>query len=59
MCDDIALYAEDVLLFMEDPVRSDPRALEILQLFGNYTGLRMNLAKSMIYTMGRDSQDVA
>ena len=43
--DDITLHADYVLIFLEDPEDAGLRALQILPIFGNYTGLTINIKK--------------
>ena len=50
--DDIALYAEDIFIFLEDQEKSGSRALQILHIFGGYTGLTINTKKSIVYPLG-------
>uniref|UniRef100_A0A803JSY9 Reverse transcriptase domain-containing protein n=1 Tax=Xenopus tropicalis TaxID=8364 RepID=A0A803JSY9_XENTR len=44
----IALYADDILLFLADPHHSLQEILKIVQEFGSYSGLRVNWDKSQI-----------
>lgn len=42
----ISLYADDLLLYMSEPLCSLPRALAIFECFGNISGYKLNLHKS-------------
>lgn len=44
----IALYADDILLFLADPYDSLQKALEMVQEFGSHSGLQVNWDKSQI-----------
>uniref|UniRef100_A0A803JHH5 Reverse transcriptase domain-containing protein n=1 Tax=Xenopus tropicalis TaxID=8364 RepID=A0A803JHH5_XENTR len=48
MEDKLALYADDLLLFLADTSASLRAVLQTLSLFGSYSGLRINRAKSVI-----------
>ena len=42
----ISLYADDVLLYISDPLTSIPHILTILKVFGSFSGYKLNLDKS-------------
>lgn len=44
----ISLYADDILLFLSDPLTSLPITLNILKKFGNISGFKVNFQKSEI-----------
>ena len=44
----LSLYADDLLLYMSNPVASLPVVLNILDNFGSYSGYKLNLYKSEI-----------
>lgn len=44
----LALYADDMLLFLDDPEESLRAALEIINLFATFSRLRVNWSKSSI-----------
>lgn len=48
----IALYADDVLLFVSNPERSIPAILSITELLGLESGYKVNLDKSVAMTLG-------
>lgn len=47
--DKLALYADDLLLFLENPGPSLQEALSIIERFGTYSGLTINKSKSVIF----------
>ena len=42
----VSLYADDLLLYVSDPLRSVPVILSILEKFGKFSGYKLNLQKS-------------
>lgn len=44
----ISLYADDMLLYLGDVVQSLPPAMEIIELFGRWSGLLINWDKSVL-----------
>lgn len=49
-----ALYANDVVLFLDYPATSLSQALSILDHFSTFSGLRVNWHKSTILPLGKD-----
>ncbi|CAJ0960101.1 unnamed protein product [Ranitomeya imitator] len=45
----VALYADDILLFLADPVASLEGAIGIIERFGSVSGLRINWSKSILF----------
>ncbi|CAJ0947220.1 unnamed protein product [Ranitomeya imitator] len=45
----MALYADDILLFLADPVASLEGAIGIIERFGSVSGLRINWSKSILF----------
>ena len=45
----IALYADDVLIFMRNPSTSTTRVLSVIEEFGNLSGFKINWPKSEPY----------
>lgn len=41
----VSLYADDMLLYLSDPLNSIPIALEIIQEFGRYSRFKVKLDK--------------
>ncbi|KAJ1164604.1 hypothetical protein NDU88_005039 [Pleurodeles waltl] len=56
--DRVALYADDVLLYLSNPAKSGPRVLEILGLFAEASGLILNPAKSLLVPLHRSGDCV-
>lgn len=54
----ISLYADDVILYMARPYHSIARVLHIFDLFGSYSGYRINWGKSVIYPLSGPSPQV-
>lgn len=50
--DCVALYADDLLLFLRDPGPSLKAALVIMDKFATFSGLRVNWSKSSILPVG-------
>lgn len=44
----MSLYADDMLLYLSDPLTSIPNALSLLEEFGKISGYKMNLQKCEI-----------
>lgn len=51
-----SLYADDMLIYLEDPQSSLPVLLEIIQRFGHFSGFRVNWDKSLLFQIDRESQ---
>lgn len=47
----ISLYADDIVLYMARPYNSMAWALHIFELFGSYSGYKINWGKSVIYPL--------
>lgn len=56
ICDCTALYADDMLLFLEDPGPSLEAVFEMLGTFAKFSGLRVNWEKSNIMTIDDGAQ---
>ena len=61
MVDKIALYADDVLLYLKDPAYSFPELFKLSDSFGKYAGYKLNIQKTQIltqnYTPSKQLQD--
>ena len=55
--DRIALYADDILLYLSEVKQSGPRVLKILSLFQDAAGLRVNRSKSVLVPLRGDRED--
>ena len=42
----VSLYADDLLVYISDPVKSAPALIQILRQFGPFSGHKLNFAKS-------------
>lgn len=49
--DRIALYADYMMLFMSNPQSALPRAIELINTFGTYSGLYINGSKSSLVSL--------
>ena len=45
----LSLFADDVILYIENPKDSTPRLLELIQQFGNVAGYKINAQKSVAF----------
>lgn len=45
----VSLYADDLLLYISNPVKSVPVIMEILKEFGAVSGYKLNLSKSVLF----------
>lgn len=50
------LYADDSVLFLSNPSASIPAVLQIIADFGKISGYRVNLTKSLIFPMNKQSR---
>lgn len=48
----IALYADDILLFITNPQTSVPAVLEIINQFSEFSGYKINFSKSEVMPLG-------
>lgn len=46
----IALYADDILIYLKDPVHSLTELFKLLDSFGKYAGYKLNIQKTQILT---------
>ena len=49
----VSLYADDMLLFVSDPLHSLPKLLELLKGFGEISGYKVNFQKSELMPIGK------
>lgn len=49
----VSLYADDMLLFVSDPLHSLPRLLDLLKGFGEISGYKVNFQKSELMPLGK------
>lgn len=45
----LSLYADDLLLFVSDPLTTIPHIIELLNRFGTFSGYKLNYSKSECY----------
>ena len=49
----VSLYADDLLLFISDPIKSIPCILTTLESFGNFSGYKLNVQKSECFPVNQ------
>lgn len=49
----VSLYADDLLLYLSEPENSIPAVLDILGLFGRFSGYKLNLGKSILFPLNQ------
>lgn len=52
----IAVFADDILLFLTDPLTSMPNLMKALELFQNISNLKINLKKSMAMNISLNTE---
>ena len=45
----LSLFADDMILYIENPKASTPRLLELIQQFGSVAGYKINAPKSVAF----------
>ena len=45
----MSLFADDMILYMENPKESTPKLLEIIEQFSNVAGYKINAQKSVTF----------
>ena len=50
----LSLFADDMILYMENPKDSTPKLLELIQQFGNVAGYKVNVQKSMTFLYAKN-----
>ena len=45
----LSLFADDMILYIENPKDSSPRLLELIQQFGSVAGYKINAQKSVAF----------
>lgn len=45
----VSLYADDLILFLSDPCTTTPIALELITKFGQISGYKLSLTKSVLF----------
>uniref|UniRef100_A0A3P9H232 Reverse transcriptase domain-containing protein n=1 Tax=Oryzias latipes TaxID=8090 RepID=A0A3P9H232_ORYLA len=54
----VSLYADDMLLFLSNPLRSLPVTLNLLEEFGRVSGYKVNLQKSEIMPVNAEARKI-
>lgn len=49
----LAMFADDVILFLSDPVAHIPEIFHLLQHYGSFSGYKVNVSKSEVLEIGR------
>ena len=52
------LYADDLLLYVSDPLSSVPSILNILAQFGNLSGYKINFEKSEMFPLNQSATSI-
>ena len=54
----LSLFADDMILYMENPKDSTPKLLELIQQFSNVAGYKVNVQKSVafLYTNNENTE---
>lgn len=53
----VSLYADDLLLYVTNPITSTPEILRILQEFGNISGYKLNFNKSEYFPISSNAKE--
>lgn len=55
----VSLYANDLLLYVTDPISSLPHALTIFQNFGSISGYKLNIHKSELLAINSKAREIS
>lgn len=55
----VSLYADDLLLYISDPITSLPHALAIFQDFGSISGYKLNVNKSELLAINSKARGIS
>lgn len=55
----VSLYADDLLLYVCDPLTSIPHILSILNTFGTISGYKLNISKSECFPINQLAQEIS
>lgn len=50
----VALFADDVLIYLNEPNESLPELFKCLNTFGSYSGYKLNVSKTQIISLNYD-----
>ena len=53
-----SLYADDLLLYIKNPIQSIPAAEKLLKEFGSFSGYKVNLKKSICFPINTADQQI-
>lgn len=53
----VSLYADDLLLYVSDPIKSIPIIMTILEDFGRISGYKLNLSKSILFPINSKAKE--
>ena len=54
----VSLYADDLLLYVSDPLSNIPRILTVLNSFGRLSGYKLNISKSEYFPINQLAADI-
>lgn len=54
----VSLYADDLLLYVSDPIRSIPQILASLESFSTFSGYKLNIQKSECFPINQLAQKI-
>ena len=55
----MSLYADDLLLYIQDPLTSIPGIMSVLKTFGRISVYKLNLSKSILFPINNAAQVVS
>lgn len=55
----LSLHADDLILYLSDPCTSIPKALEIISNFGEISGYKINLTKSLLFPINDQARQMS
>ena len=55
----VSLYADDLLLYVQDPVNCVDEIVNLLKLFGTFSGYKLNITKSLCFPVNQPAKSIA
>ena len=55
----VSLYADDLLLYVQDPVNCVDEIVNLLKLFGTFPGYKLNITKSLCFPVNEPAKSIA
>lgn len=52
----VSLYADDLLLYILDPLNCIDKIVDLLKLFGTFSGYKLNIAKSLCFPVNQSAK---